>query len=125
MPWPLSEAAPALVFCLSPAVPHPEIFKRSLHHPPVEEPRPRLPRCSLGENGAVFLFPSFPLSNFYFLFSKAGRSFPAVSPSSAANRPLNSRALNRPSRHSQRRKSSARPSPFFKLHSAHADTRLR
>jgi hypothetical protein len=67
----------------------------------------------------------FHLSNFYFPFSKGGRSFPAASLASARNRPLSSPVLKRPSRQSQRRKSSARRSPFCELHSAHEDTRFR
>jgi len=43
---------------------------------------------------------SCPISNFYFPFSKGGRSFPAASFASARNRPLNSPALKRLSRQS-------------------------
>ena len=66
--------------------------------------------------GSTFLFrvshryfQPCPFSNFYFLFSKGGRSFPAASFASSLSRPLSSSALKRPSRYSPRSKSSARP----------------
>ena len=92
-------------------------------------PSAKLPRrfSSATSPSKKVLTPHVPflISIFYLPFSKRGRSFPAASLASARKRPLNSPALKRPSRQSQRRKSSARCSPFCELHSAHEDTRLR
>jgi hypothetical protein len=83
------------------------------------------PSAKLPRHFFSFRFLQVPFSNFYFLFSKGGRSFPAASLASARSRPRSSSALNRPSRYSPRSKSSARRSPFCELHSEHEDTRLR
>src|SRR5260370_14316597 len=122
VPWPLSEATPALFsHGSSPS-------DKSQH--PVEKRRHHSFLISISNFN--FQSRSFSCPLFYFLFGrwlgrggKEGRSFPAASIASARGRPLSSPALKRPSRQSQRRKSSARRSPFCELHSPHDDTRLR
>ena len=155
MPWPLSEATPALFFAaagtwsrvVAPNLqlltfsPQPLVlpslplyFVTSLLPVCRKTPPPLIPATvprATGPFPGCGLF-SCPFFNFYFLFSSfnfrlgsRGKSFPAASFASARSRPLSSPALKRPSRQSQRRKSSARRSPFCELHSEHADTRLR
>src|SRR5260370_5339573 len=122
LPWPLSEAAPALFFSLT-SLSKKVLYFLASRWPPEVLQAPLLFNFQLLTSVARAF--SCPFSNFYFPFSKGGRSFPAASLPSSRSRPLNSSVLKRPSRHSQRRKSSARPSPCCDVHSDDADTTLR
>jgi hypothetical protein len=104
VPWPLSEATPALFSLLPKPFRH---FERS--QPTFFLPIRSCESVGLRREKSLFLFsnPShqefFLFSNFHFLFSKEGRIFPAAKSASARFLLLNSAALNRPSRHSHRR----------------------
>jgi hypothetical protein len=64
------------------------------------------------------------LPTIHFSPATTGRIFPAAIFSSARSRSFSSLLSNRPSRYSQRRKSSALRSPFSELHSEQLETRL-
>src|SRR5579859_4807086 len=72
-----------------------------------------------------FHVPVPMLSTIHFSPATTGRSLPEATFSSARSRSLSSLLSKRPSRYSQRRKSSARRSPLSELHSEQLETRLR
>ncbi len=159
MPWPLSEATPALFLQQlelsheSPVAPNLQLLTFGpqplvLPSLPLYFVTPLLPARRRSSpppfpgslipgpliTGVCYRgLPAFPLSlslgsagcALRALRRSAGRSFPAASLASSRSRPLSSSVLKRPSRQSQRRKSSGRRSPFCELHSEHADTTLR